>query len=782
MKKYIFIPLLVFLGLIFISGLYINEMYKTQVETQKKLMKAYVSETKTHIDVITARFRTLPYIVKPFISDINSQDVSIEEIYPDYFSLLEQFYINDEAFIKGISVFSMSGDIFSVIRENDESIKDTYKPRTANVLRSRAGLTVTDEFGIIHPVYKDGSLAGNVAAYINVNSLVEELFKPHIDNENVWLTVIYDSEATLTLPLGKEWTLTHEEEIVSEVCRQNAGFSFGKIETVGQVVTYYDNIMVSEHCLGIAFSCNISPILAKSVYTFVVVALVLILLTIFVSMVFTRMKIKNIQTLKIKDQEIGVWKAIHSNTPVALLIHRDNAFFASNNSFYQLFENEKLLPKCLHKDHEFNDWELCKFEINGKEMSVGRSMIKFEHDHNWYGIDVFWEITEMEQHLNDAIQSAITKSQLLSRVGGNVKKTLDNVKNIAALLMNKFPEDVQIAHINHLAADMCRMLTEVQEYADIEAGNLELKEEPFNLVSEIKKLYDHYNSEALAKGLELQTYVSSTTIRNVVGDRQYFRQIINELLSNAIKFTKKGSIRVSLETADLQGGKVLVKCSVEDTGIGIQRKTLKSIFSVNLRAMEENDTIGLGIIITKKLVDIMGGTMRVASPSPISTDPSAPGAIFSFSIVCFSDQVVNKKLDFSNIVSTNQLNALLVISKEQHLKDLSIYLRNKSINSDVFLYTKDSAELLANKLVVDKDRYQIVVISAETSETSFAIATNVHQRELTKNCLYVLIDTHVQKGNYIRARTLSIDYYFDQGCILSCFDEILDACFANLKS
>ena len=784
MKKYIVIPLSICLLLIFLGGCFIYDRYSMQVETQKKLLMSYVSETKTHLDVVRAQVRELPHIVKPFISEINSQNVNIAENFPGYISLLEQFYIENAYFIWEISAFNMSGDVFNIKRENDESIIDVYKARTASVLRSGAGLSDVDKFAIILPVYQGDFLAGNVAVYLDIGSLLHELFEPYSELQNVWLTAVFDAEAAMTLPLDNEWSLSHENAIAKGVCELNAGFLQNKIEPIGHVVTYYENLIISEHCIGIAFSYNISALVKSSLNAFVILAVILLSITIVASFVMTRLKVKYAQMVGKKDSEIGVWNAIHRNTPVGIAINRENVFFSSNDYFVNLFEHYHLLPDCFHKDHEYDDWEICKFENHGKEVSVGKRQVRFDFDNNSYCIETFWEISEMEQRLKDALQSAITKSELLSRVGGDVKKTLDNVKCIAALLMREFPHDVQIEQINKLSAHLCMMLTEVQEYAEIEAGHVVLKEVPFNLVDEIKKLTDKHLPEMNNKGIELQTYVAPSAIRKVVGDPQYFRQILNELLSNAIKFTEKGSIRISLETAHSKEEKIMVKCSVEDTGIGISRKKIKSIFSFDhtLSSMDENDPVGLGVVIIKKLVEIMGGTMRVASPSPISTDPSTPGAIFSFSIACVSDQIFNKKLDYSKIVSHKQLNVLIVTTNAQHVSDLADFLKNKQINSDVFIYAKDSSELLVNKLIIDKDRYQIVVISAETGDTSLKIANVIHQKDFTRNCLYALIDAHDQKGNYIKARYLNMDYYFVNSDILSGFDDIFNTHFPNLES
>jgi signal transduction histidine kinase len=356
-----------------------------------------------------------------------------------------------------------------------------------------------------------------------------------------------------------------------------------------------------------------------------------------------------------------------------------------------------------------------------------------ELDGDRYTIDAFWDVSEIEQRLKDAVRSKIAKSELLSRVSSDVKKTLGNVRDAVTLLMQQFPEEKHIAYINKLTTDLSGLIDYVQDYADIEAGRVILDEIPFNLVEEIKKLTDKYQAVTRQKGIELRAEIISSAIRNVVGDPLRFSQIINELLFNAVKYTHEGVIRISLETAELQGRKILIKCSVEDTGEGMPKEKLKKLFSLDLRDKKEGESIGLGIIITKKLVNMMGGVMRVCSPSPISTDPLAPGMQFSFSIICFSDHLSDKVLDYSSIMSYGEINVLIITSDTHQMQYLSKFLNRKGIHSDIYIYKKDAEDLLINKLVIDKNRYQIVVIGMSNSEMTFSIAEKIQRNDLTEH-------------------------------------------------
>ena len=791
MKKHVVIPFGVCLFLIVLSGFFFKGKYLRQVETRKELMVWYVSDTKTKLDVIMSRVRELPHIVKPILGrgELNQDIVGR---YVENISLLEQFYIENNHFIKGISVYNNSGDVFSLYRDKKDSafVQDIYRSRNISVLRpERVIAAINKSFSIFIPLHQNNNLTGNVEIDLDVASMQKELFKFCFEKGDLWPTSILDEETVLTFPLNNEWVLPYEKDMIQGVLDWKSGFFQGNIKGLGsshKVVTYYESLKIPELCVGIAFSSNISPLFASSAFGFAVVSAILIVLTAVLSYILNRMIVRHQKAIDQKDRRINLLQTVYGNAPVAFIVYRNDSFFTANNYFFNLFDGIASLDDAGKVNfpfgfrREFEDWDICTFERNGKEVFLGRRQMDMKLDEDRFAIDAFWDITEMEQRLKDTVRSDIAKSELLNRVCADVKKTLSGIRDATALLTQQLPEEENITYVNKSTADLSGVIDMVQDYARIEAGCIVLDEIPFNLVDEIKKLTDRYHAEARQKGIELRAEISSSAIRNVVGDPLRFSQIINELLGNALKFTNEGSIRISLETAELQGRKIMVKCSVEDTGQGMAREKLKKLFSLDLRAKEEGEPIGLGVIITKKLVNMMGGSMRVTSPSPISTDPSVPGMQFSFSIICFSDHLSDKILDFSSIASYDQINVLIITSGSSQ-KHLTNFLNRKKINTDIYVYNKETEDLLIHKLIIDRNRYQIVVIAAANSEITFSIAEEIHRNDLTEHCICILVDIFSQKGNYIRAKSLDMDYYFVKSSDLSIYDSIFRTHFSHLS-
>jgi len=791
MKKYILIPSGVCLLLIILSGFYVKRQYLKQVEKRKELLVWYVSDTKTKLEVIMSRVKELPHIVKPIISEKDMVNADILKKYSENISLLKQFYIENIYFIRGISVYNNYGDRFNLYIDKDSTfIPDIFKPRFLNVLRPGIEVVAEDKsFSIVLPLYQSQSLSGNVSIDLDIVSLQRKLFQFCFEKDDLWPTSVLDEETAQTLPLNGEWTLSFEKVLIQDVRDWKSGFFQGKMKGLGtshKVITYYESLKIPEQCLGIAFSSNISPLIASSAFAFILSSLILLALTVVMIYFLNRMISQNRKKLDEKDRRIDLLQTVYGNAPVAFIVYCNNSFFTANDYFFKLFDGIAALDDTgivnfpFGFKREFEDWDVCTFEKNGKEIFLGRRQMEMKLDNDRFAIDAFWDITEMEQRMKKTERSDIAKSELLSRVCSDVKRTLSSVASMPQLAQHS-SEEMHLVQINKSTDNLTSVIDVVQDYANIEAGRVMLEEIPFNLVEEIKKLTDKYHDVTRQKGIELRAEIASSAIRNVVGDPLRFYQIINELLLNAVKFTDEGVIRITLETTELQGRKILVKCSVEDSGQGMSKEKLKKLFSLDLRDKEEGEAIGLGVIITKKLVNMMGGVMRVSSPSPVSTNPLAPGMQFSFSIVCFSDHLSDKVLDYSSVMSYSEINVLIITSDTHQMQYLIDFLKQKGIHSDTYIYKNDAKDLLINKLVIDKNRYQMVVIGTSNSKMTFSIAEEIHRNDLTEHCLYVLVDLCSQKGNYIKAKSLNMDYYFVKSNDLSIYDSILRKHLSHLS-
>ena len=193
-----------------------------------------------------------------------------------------------------------------------------------------------------------------------------------------------------------------------------------------------------------------------------------------------------------------------------------------------------------------------------------------------------------------------------------------------------------------------------------------LEEIPFNLAEEMELVGELFRPLAREKGLELAIDIRPDVPNKLIGDPFRLRQVISNLVSNAVKFTEKGRIVIGVTLMEAYRSHVNVLFTVEDTGIGIPRDRIKEIFGSYTQARgsmtRKFGGTGLGTTIAKQLVELMHGEIWVESPSSISEEEDFPGSKFSFTIDAYSNEKIPKLFDFDHITRLNFC--------QQHLGDI----------------------------------------------------------------------------------------------------------------
>jgi CheY-like chemotaxis protein/HPt (histidine-containing phosphotransfer) domain-containing protein len=174
---------------------------------------------------------------------------------------------------------------------------------------------------------------------------------------------------------------------------------------------------------------------------------------------------------------------------------------------------------------------------------------------------------------------------------------------------------------------LLHIIDDLLDFSKIEAGRLELEATPFSLSSLVEGALNTLRPQAVAKGLTLTAEIHPGSDDSLLGDPVRVRQILFNLLSNALKFTERGGVRVSVRTVPLGGGTIRVMLAVVDTGIGLDAEQLARLFQAFVQADSSTTRqfggTGLGLSIVKRLAQIMGGDVAVES---------APGVGSTFTV------------------------------------------------------------------------------------------------------------------------------------------------------
>lgn len=319
-----------------------------------------------------------------------------------------------------------------------------------------------------------------------------------------------------------------------------------------------------------------------------------------------------------------------------------------------------------------------------------------------------------EKHV--AENSLKFRSDFLASMSHEIRTPLNGIMGLSELLLDTKLSDTQKSKVYNIldaSKDLRSIVNDVLNLSELEAGKVVLQKEIFNVADLIETIAERFEPEATAKALSLNFDISTTDIQ-LNTDRRRVTQVLSNLVRNAIKFTQKGSVTVSVaKNAD---GKLIVR--VADTGPGIPKKDQKKLFQdfsqLQHTTAQNLEGTGLGLSISKKLISLIGGEIGVESKV-------AEGSTFWFTIPISEVTAGIKTESPKKEARKTKIDGTKVLLVEDNLinqQAFKIMLQKMGCKVDVLSNGKQAVENF------DKSKYDIVFMDIQMPEMDGLQATS----------------------------------------------------------
>ena len=395
------------------------------------------------------------------------------------------------------------------------------------------------------------------------------------------------------------------------------------------------------------------------------------------------------------------------------------------------------------------------------EQKTAEAEIKGKQEELEQRIELQHKLEDQSKVISDALTAAEeAKTAFLSNMSHEIRTPmnaiigLDNLALRDETLTEKTRE--YLLKINGSAKHLLGLINDILDMSRIESGRLVLRKEEFSFREMLEQINTMVMAQCSEKGLTFECHIAGHVDESYIGDNMKLKQVLVNILSNAIKFTDApGSVTLSVEKINDYEDSSTLQFSIKDTGIGISKEFLPKVF--DSFAQEDSTrknkygSTGLGLAITKNIVELMNGTISVESEKGVGTE---------FTVVVTLKKCENPTANIS-AVSTKDMHVLIVDDDPIACEHARLVMDDAGIRSDTCLSGKEALEML--KICHAKhDPYNLVILDWKMpemdgmdvareirknydNETTVIILTAYNWDEIMDEALHIGVDSFLAK-------------------------------------
>ncbi len=785
MKKSVVIALLA--GILLLAGnLYVfRKLYTRQINYQKNILFNQAGQCAHTIQSNLQHFESdLNYIlfsddISELFSETSGNSQSLRK--------LEQFYSTYQNLITNIDIYDNHKNVFNLFKDKS-FISDQYLAQRQRKLVAKEEVKANkNEYLYYIPVFKDNEVFGNIVVAVNLTDyLFDELNKFYVEGINYqWIIDPSTGEYTGNFP-GDSIQIENYDGILANLKNDRENLILHRISNdslEARMITAYKPFSVLDHPFGLAFSFNntyfVEQIFTQTIliaaFSFLLFAITVYLLIFQVQGAFKKKKVAEAERDQLRnlllDLPIGLTiftkeGKIHYINRLAremFLVKEDE--IETGNTITEKFL--KAGHRNVPKSAAFDSNQFILYEREGNEVILYRKEAVYTRGHEEFILGAFVDITAIEKSRKYEAASNTSKSEFLAKMSHEIRTPMNGIIGMtdALKLDNLTTEQKEYIDIVKRSADLLlSIIDDILDYSKIEAGKMQLEELPFKLSEEVKLSLDLFRAIIAEKGLQLTVSFAENVPDDIIGDPFRLRQVLSNLISNAVKFTHYGEIQVNVKVDEVYNGNVSLLFEVADTGVGIPEDRIDTIFKSFTQAdystSRKYGGSGLGTTISKQLVNLMNGEIWCESPSGLSRDAKRPGSRFSFTIEVFSNEALQKELDYSGLKSFADIRALVLTPDTASSQRVRSFLQHLGIPCETFtIATKQEEKSQQLIQQLEASACHLLFLIDGPKLDGLWLARQLFQAGITDRSRVIMTSSRHHQDNYIQSKIARVDYY-----------------------
>lgn len=645
--------------------------------------------------------------------------------------------------------------------------------------------TNTPLLSVVEPIYKNGVLigvAGVDTPILNMQNALKNI-KNQFKGSDVFL--IDKHKNLIASALNDEKRLLNYNYVFTGLYEQKAKNEHAIIQFIDDGQSKTAIMLAVSEIYNIIITFPNSEIFLGFARLFKTFGLIFSLMTALAVMTILNKK-KILKTNEILKDEAHKLRTIIDSSPNTIIIKdkngtyidcnikftnmigstKENIIGAKDSDFFSKEELEELRKsdKLVIETKKTVIREFNYTKNKGEHFSVERHAIPLTDSKNEViGILVIgFDITErklehkmLQMAKENAEKSTAMKSNFLANMSHEIRTPMNGVLGFIQLLKETNLLEEQAEFVNQAQKSseiLLDIINDILDFSKIEADKLQIDTISFDIRSIVEDVNVMGTLNAESKDVEVSSLICSDVPQKVYGDPGRVKQILNNLVSNAIKFTQEGEVVIYVKQISGDADNSVISFEVKDTGIGIEEDKLSLIFE----AFTQSDTsmtrkfggTGLGLAISKKLVDMMHGLIEVESEI-------GKGSTFTFTIPFKKDKRKNKRIE-SSIKLIEEAKILVVDSNPTDLKIIRYYLNE----ANCIIYEAASPKKALELINEHAQDFSVILIDYKMQNYgNEELSTLIKQNEFAKNIPLILYTSFAKRGDSALAKKKGFSGY-----------------------